>query len=230
MYNTIALTLTSQIAWPLIANFSCASAAHCSRASNQGWRYFMYTMGGLMLILFALRFFVFNLYESPKYLMGRGRDAEAVEVVHRVARYNGTVSGLTVEMLREAEAEALAAATGDSSDAGKTAEKGGPDEGEGNRAAMDTSARGAVARKLRAFSGEHVKSLFATRKLAYSTSLLIILRGGCLRSWPSGWQFLTFGFRPCSHSVHRACVPSVRPLVVLLLEPNITFPTDTTAL
>ena len=129
-----------------------------------------------MLLCFCLRFFVFHLYESPKYLMGRGRDAEAVEVVHRVARYNGTVSGLTVEMLREAEAEALAAAAGDASDA----EKQGGAVGEG--AAMDTSARAAVARKLRAFSGEHVKSLFATRKLAYSTSLLIILWGGCLRS------------------------------------------------
>jgi hypothetical protein len=119
----------------------------------------MYTMGGLMLLLFVLRFFVFHLYESPKYLMGRGRDADAVAVVHKVAAYNGRTSSLTVEMLAEAERAALAAG-----------EKGAPRE-------MDTSARGAVVRKLRAFNGDHVRSLFATRKLAYSTTLLIILWG-----------------------------------------------------
>ena len=124
----------------------------------------MYTMGGLMLLCFCLRFFVFHLYESPKYLMGRGRDAEAVEVIHKVARYNGRTSSLTLEMLQEAERAVL----GD-----KPRAVGAP--------ALDTSARAAMMRKLSAFSGEHVQSLFATRKLAYSTSLLIILWGECLR-------------------------------------------------
>lgn len=117
----------------------------------------MYTMGGLMLLLSVLRFGVFRLHESPKYLMGRGRDADAVAVVHKVAAYNGRESSLTVEHLKAAEAAA-----------------GG---GEGK---MDTSARGAMARKLQAFDGGHVRALFATRKLAYSTTLLIILWGACL--------------------------------------------------
>ncbi|KAL6308279.1 MFS general substrate transporter [Sparassis latifolia] len=144
----------SLIAWPLIANYSCASAAHCPRSSNQGWRYFLYTMGGLMMLFFFLRFFVFHLYESPKYLMGRGHDAEAVEVVQRIAKYNGRTSSLILEMLTEA---------------GETVKE------PGREAEMDTSARAAVIRRMRKFSGSHVKSLFATRKLAYSTSLLIII-------------------------------------------------------
>ncbi|KAI0947531.1 MFS sugar transporter [Taiwanofungus camphoratus] len=148
----------SLIAWPLIANFSCASAAYCPRSSNEGWRYFLYTMGGLMLLLSILRGFVFHLYESPKYLMGRGRDEKAVEVVQRVAQYNGKVCGLTVEMLR---------------DAGSVTSKDEKGEGEREELIIDTSARAAVFRKLRKFSGKHVKSLFATRKLAYSTALLI---------------------------------------------------------
>ncbi|GJE87464.1 MFS sugar transporter [Phanerochaete sordida] len=145
--------VASLIAWPLIANFSCTGTtpATCPRAQNQGWRYFMYTMGGLMLLLFALRFFVFHLYESPKYLMGRGRDADAVAVVHAVAAYNRTTSGLTLDMLQRA------------------GELGGEEK------AMGIGARDAVARKLRAVDGEHVRSLFATRKLAYSTSLLIVV-------------------------------------------------------
>ncbi|KAL7279805.1 hypothetical protein ACG7TL_006212 [Trametes sanguinea] len=145
----------SLVAWPLIADFSCASASDCPRASNQGWRYFLYAMGGLMMFFFVIRFFVFDMYESPKYLMGRGRDAEAVEVVHRVARYNGRESSLTLEMLQDVERQAGKGVDGET--------------------AMDTSAKAAVMRKLKMFGGSHVKGLFATRKLAYSTTLLIIV-------------------------------------------------------
>ena len=118
----------------------------------------MYTMGALMLVLFFLRFVAFHLYESPKYLMGRGRDAEAVEVVHKVAAYNSKASTLTLQMLQDAERIVV-------------------DEKKGDKAVMDTSAKAAIARKLQGFSGDHVRSLFATKKLAYSTSLLIVLWG-----------------------------------------------------
>jgi hypothetical protein len=60
-------------------------------------------MGGLMLFFWGLRFFVFKLYESPKFLMGRGMDAEAVDVVHKVAAYNGRTSTLTLEHLTRTE-------------------------------------------------------------------------------------------------------------------------------
>ncbi|KAH8107746.1 MFS general substrate transporter [Cristinia sonorae] len=151
----------SLIAWPLIANFSCAGTtpSTCPRASNMGWRYFMFTMGGLMLLMFFIRFFVFHLYESPKYLMGRGRDEEAVEVVRKVAAYNGRETSLTVEMLKGVERDF-------------GVENGGDNVEE---VGMDTSAKAAALRKLRKFDVGHVKPLFATRKLAYSTSLLIIL-------------------------------------------------------
>ncbi|KAI0769081.1 sugar transporter [Trametes elegans] len=150
----------SLVAWPLIADFSCASSADCPRASNQGWRYFLYTMGGLMTLFFALRFFVFDMYESPKFLMGRGRDADAVAVVRRVARYNGRASSLTLEMLQDAEA--------------RWGRQGGLGEG-CDEAVFETSARAAAMRKLRTLGGSHVKGLLATKKLAYSTSLLIIV-------------------------------------------------------
>ncbi|KAK0497505.1 MFS general substrate transporter [Armillaria luteobubalina] len=76
--------LGSLVAWPLIGNYSCeTNHVPCPRSANQGWRYFLFAMGGLMMLLWAIRFFIFKLYESPKYLMGRGRDTEAVEVVHK---------------------------------------------------------------------------------------------------------------------------------------------------
>ncbi|CDO69892.1 hypothetical protein BN946_scf184884.g51 [Trametes cinnabarina] len=142
----------SLVAWPLMANFSCASAADCPRASNQGWRYFLYAMGGLMTVLFFCRFLLFHLYESPKFLMSHGRDAEAVEVVHRVARFNGRTSSLTLEMLQEVD---------------RAAAKAGAADAKGNKATL----LGTLAR----FGGKHVKGLFATPKLALSTSILIIL-------------------------------------------------------
>ncbi|GLB38811.1 putative sugar (and other) transporter [Lyophyllum shimeji] len=161
--------LQMQIAWPLIGNFSCALNTTCPRSSNQGWRYFLFTMGGLMFILWCIRFFLFKLYESPKYLMGRGRDEAAVEVVHRVAELNGRTSTLTVEDLRQA-----AGAAG------------------GERREVDASAKGAVRRQLEKFGTGHVRSLFATRKLAYSTGLLITLWAFIGLAFPLYNAFVTY--------------------------------------
>ena len=90
-----------------MTNFSCpqaTAAISCPKSENMGWRYFLFTMGGIMFIMFFLRFFVFKLYESPKYLMGRGRDEEAVRAVHLVAAYNGKKSNLRLEHLQEVDA------------------------------------------------------------------------------------------------------------------------------
>ncbi|EKM59977.1 uncharacterized protein PHACADRAFT_138348 [Phanerochaete carnosa HHB-10118-sp] len=171
----------SLLAWPLIVNFSCAGTtpATCPRADNRGWRYFMICMGGIMLVLSFLRFAVFRLYESPKYLMGRGRDAEAVQVVHTLAAFNGRTSSLTLEMLRDVEEAARA-------DAGV--------EGGDDAPRIDTSARGALLRKLRVLSTTHLRSLFATRKLAYSTTLLMLVWGLIGLAFPLYNGFVTYFF------------------------------------
>ncbi|KAI9430543.1 MFS general substrate transporter [Lactarius indigo] len=173
--------LGSLVAWPLLANFSCPTTvppSPCPRSENQGWRYFLYAMGGLMLLLFVLRFFVFHLYESPKYLMGRGRDAEAVEVVHKVARYNGKSSSLTLEMLRDAE--------------GRVSPSGNGDPEKTQPPIMDASAIGAARRTLRSFGWDHVTPLFQTRKLAWSTSLLIIVWALIGLAFPLYNSFVTY--------------------------------------
>lgn len=142
--------LASLVAWAILPNFSCeVTATTCTRADNMGWRYYMITMGLLMLVLWAIRFFVFKLHESPKYLMGRGRDAEAVEVMRKVAEINGTTTSLTVEDLTRF------------------------DSAEG--AKVDTTAEAALKRNLEKFRFDHVRALFRTRKMAWSTSLVIII-------------------------------------------------------
>jgi hypothetical protein len=124
-------------------------------------------MGGLTFVMFVLRFFVFHLYESPKFLMGRGKNAAAVETVHAVAKYNGKTSTLRVEHL-------------DSID-----EMFGRDEAE-------TTATAAVKRNLEKFNLSHVRGLFATRKLAFSTSLTILLWGLIGLAFPLYNAFLPY--------------------------------------
>ncbi|KAF9805967.1 hypothetical protein IEO21_08879 [Rhodonia placenta] len=153
---SVGQLIASFIAWPLISHFSCAeTATTCSLSENMGWRYLLFTLGGMTLLLWACRFFLFRLEESPRYLVGRGRDAEAVEVIHRIAAFNGCTSSLTLEQLTAA---------------GETA------------AASDPSgAAAAHRRKLLSessvWSSHHIRALFKTTKLAWSTSLLIVLWG-----------------------------------------------------
>ncbi|KAI1119062.1 major facilitator superfamily domain-containing protein [Nemania sp. NC0429] len=145
----LAQVVANLIAWGLLSNFTCdITDTHCTRAENFGWRYFMITVGGLTLIMFAVRFFAFKIFESPKYLMGKGKDDEAVRIVHEVARRNGTESWLTVEHLKACEPEGYE---------------------------QRTSASAALKRKLQVVSLTHVRSLFTTRKLGYSTGALMLV-------------------------------------------------------
>ncbi|KAG9309579.1 major facilitator superfamily domain-containing protein [Chiua virens] len=155
--------LGTMVAWPLMSYLSCSGPpSPCPASSNEGWRYFLYAMGALMMVLWFLRFFIFRLYESPKYLMSRGKDEEAVKVVHKVAAYNGKTSSLTVEHLKSVEGLSTAL----------------PER----TTTIDISVISVLRRKLAVFDSHHVRPLFATRKLAYSTILLIILWGKLLHS------------------------------------------------
>jgi MFS family permease len=143
----LAQVVANLVAWPLLGNLTCQQTdTECTRSQNMGWRWFVLTMGGITLIMFVCRFFLFTIYESPKYLMSKGRDEEAVEVVHKVAKRNGRTSSLTLEDLRAFEPE-------------------------GYRA--DTGAATAIKRNLEKLDTKNVRALFSTRKLALSTGLIM---------------------------------------------------------
>lgn len=143
----VAQVIATLIAWPLLGNLTCSQEEKpCLKQNNMGWRYFLITMGGLTLLMFLARFLLFSLYESPKYLMGKGRDEDAVRVIHEVARRNGKTSSLTIEDLKACEPE-------------------------GYVAQVDVSA--VVKRHLiEQIDTKHVKALFSTFKLGLSTSLI----------------------------------------------------------
>ncbi|KHJ31275.1 putative sugar transporter [Erysiphe necator] len=97
------LTLLS-IWWPigqLIASFSAWCFMGDNRNPKKGWRYSCCVLGTLTCIMFIGRFFFFHLFESPKYLLSRGRQAEAVAVVHGIAYRNKTKTWLTEDILNE---------------------------------------------------------------------------------------------------------------------------------
>jgi len=50
---------------------------------------------------FVRRFFLFHLFESPEYLLSRGRQREAVTVVHALAYFNKAKTWLTEDILNE---------------------------------------------------------------------------------------------------------------------------------
>jgi hypothetical protein len=88
----IAQAVATLVAWPLLGDLAYQEGAVCTRSKNMDWCYFVIVMGGISMIEFFLRFVVFKIFESPKFLMGKGRDEDVVKIVHEVARRNGKIS------------------------------------------------------------------------------------------------------------------------------------------
>lgn len=146
----IAQVVGTLIAWPLLGNLTCQQDETCTRKKNMGWRYFVITVGGLTLLMFLARFLLFKIYESPKYLMSKGRDEDAVRVVHKVAKKNGKASTLTLEDLKACEPDGYVAQTG---------------------------AGTVLKRRLEKINFGNIRALFVTKKLGLSTSLVMVIWG-----------------------------------------------------
>ena len=104
--------ISSLVAWGFIPNYSCSDEllscnvsapgeACCHKSQSMGWRYFNITLGAITFFMFICRFFFFHLYESPKFLLSRGRQSEAVATVHGIAYSNGRKTWLTEEILND---------------------------------------------------------------------------------------------------------------------------------
>ncbi|CAO2654997.1 Nn.00g117300.m01.CDS01 [Neocucurbitaria sp. VM-36] len=110
MWQPIGVVVASAIAYGTAAKWRCdvdlpsckavgAGEACCTVSSNMGWRYEVIVLGCMTLTVFFLRYFVFRFHESPKFLLSRGREAEAIEVLHKIAKFNKAPSPeLTLEM------------------------------------------------------------------------------------------------------------------------------------
>lgn len=93
--------ITGFIAWGFMVpdKWNCSDVETCTKANNWGWRYVMFTGGALVFVMSILRIAIIRLRETPKYLVGIGKEAELVETLQYLAtKYNRQCS-LTVEQL-----------------------------------------------------------------------------------------------------------------------------------
>ncbi|CAD6440363.1 d5a70447-cb4b-45b6-8662-07bc91b75fd1, partial [Sclerotinia trifoliorum] len=87
----VGQVMTALLAWLFVGtNFD----------PSLGWRFFIYSLGGITLVM-ALARLLFDNVESPKYLLGINKQAEAVRSVRALAHKNGTHTWLTEEILNE---------------------------------------------------------------------------------------------------------------------------------
>ncbi|WAO89615.1 MFS domain-containing protein [Fusarium falciforme] len=137
---------SSLVAWYFVANWPV----------EQGWRYFLVTIGVITFAMFVVRFFIFHLFESPKFLLNKGRQHEAVAVIHGLAYRNGTKTWLTSDLLDQVALE--------------DDEEGIPRVTEQRRPKQ--SAADALREKLRSISGERLRPLFKNKTLGLATALI----------------------------------------------------------
>ncbi|KAF2673622.1 MFS general substrate transporter [Microthyrium microscopicum] len=114
IFQPIGVVITSVIAYGFIPQHSCkpdfttsnplpscrnvaAGTPCCSKAQNMGYRYLLFTIGGITLFVFFMRFIVFRFQESPKFLVFRGQDDKAIKVLDYVAKFNGVQNNITLE-------------------------------------------------------------------------------------------------------------------------------------
>lgn len=122
IFQPIGVVATSAIAYSFIPSNSCEpnfsmdnalqpcnkaadGEACCRPEDNMGWRYVLYTLGGINVTVFLLRFVVFTIRESPKFLLSHGKNEEAIEVLEAVAKINRKPCGLSISDFEAADAE-----------------------------------------------------------------------------------------------------------------------------
>jgi MFS family permease len=145
----IGQLIAGAFAWAYLPRFSCnAEVETCNNSNNQGWRYVWYTSGALVFVMSILRITVIRLHETPKYLVGEGRDAEVVHVLQDIAQKYNRPCSLTLEKMQ------ACGVTGES---------------DARRGSVGAHAKKRISI---AEVGTHLKGLFETKKIGLSTSLI----------------------------------------------------------
>lgn len=178
----------------------CSEADACTRSNNAGWRYTFYLLGGVTFLMWVARFIIYPIPESPKYLIAKGRDAEALEVIKHIAAQNGKTTTLTLERLRaagEGYTEERPAAAETVPDLADTKEK---PKGEALAAELTSDApavrsvpvsvspgadsgwraRPEIAqlrRSLAHMDASHISALFSSTRMGFNTVLVCFLWG-----------------------------------------------------
>ncbi|EMG49275.1 SPAPB1E7.08c Uncharacterized MFS-type transporter PB1E7.08c [Candida maltosa Xu316] len=153
----IGQIIANLISWGLISNFSCDDTSDiCHKADNKGWRYFLFTMGGLTLLMFIARF-AFRVFESPRYYLARGDQEQAIAVLEKIARINGKTCPVSVKDLQDIDDQYE-----NSTDSSNNNKKNH------NRL---------ISEKLSKYNFSHIRQCFTSKKMAISTVLVVFMWG-----------------------------------------------------
>lgn len=141
----------------------------------------MITLGALAIAFALIRIFVFKMPESPRYLLSRGRDAEAVEAVNYVARYNGKPETLTLDMLK---------AIDDAQSGSPTRVEQGGDATSGEPKAP-LSYKQIITENFKDYSSHSYRKLFAGRKMARHSLVVFLIWLTIGVAYPLYFAFIT---------------------------------------
>lgn len=114
--------------------------------------------------IFALRFFLFTFHESPKFLLAKGKDEAALDVLYKIAKFNrAPTPNLTVDDFRLLDSHYA-------EEQSRTS-----DEPLGN-APRELGIKELTKNRLRQLLGQvgHLKALFATKRAIWFTVALWI--------------------------------------------------------
>jgi len=127
------------------------------------------------------RIFVFKLPESPRFLLSKGRDAEAVEAVNYIARYNGKPESLTLDMLRAI----------DEAQTGSAATTHALAEVETKQAPTSLSYREIIKANFSDYSSQSARKIFAGRKMAQHSTITFLIWLIIGIAYPMYFAFIT---------------------------------------
>lgn len=143
---SLGQVITALLSWALIPNFSCKEEAECLYQDNMGWRYFLYTLGGLTLVMFLSRF-IFPMNESPTFYLARGNNLMVIKTLDRIASINNKFNPLTLEELEAVDAEYVS-----------------------EEELLGTSAL--LKQRLKRYNFSHIRQCFASKRLTISCILV----------------------------------------------------------
>lgn len=106
------------------------------------------------MAMFVLRLF-FCVYETPKYLLNKGHDQQAVDVVQKVATRNGTTTWLTISHFEAVDTELNVRL--------------------GQDTVLVTTHKDIITRNSQRFTPSRIRVLFSTPRNTLSTTLMIFL-------------------------------------------------------
>jgi hypothetical protein len=144
-----------------------SSGLRCRMVRADYRRYTMITLGCVTLFIFICRFVIFTFRESPKFLLAKGHDAHALDVLYSIAKFNRVAQPkLTMDDFNALDYEDRSKQSRLSSDSDSDAD---------SRTGMmgNASASNVITHFFQMTFG-HLKKLFADKTYAYVFVVLAI--------------------------------------------------------